>query len=314
MHDSAATRAHRELSRAERGALALLFVVPAFIATNILVARLGAETLPSAAFTFWRWLLAAALVAPFVAAELWRKRAAFRREWRDILLLGAIGMGVSSAFVYVGAKTTTAMNIGLIYTMSPVLIVILSVALFGERLSAPRWVGIGLAFVGVVVIIAKGDPAILAGLRFVAGDLWIVGAAIGWAIYSISLKRRSSEFGTLARFCVLALGGTLALLPFVIAENLAGRVMPTDLRSLGVVALAAIPAGILAYGTYAIVIGRLGPSRAGIILYLNPLYAAFYGWALLGETMQWYHLAGALLLLGGVFLATRRSPRPAARQ
>lgn len=308
MHDAALGRRAREAGRGEGVALLLLFVVPAFISTNILAARLGADTIPPAAFTFWRWLLAAILVLPIVASELWRKREALGREWRDIVLLGAIGMGISSGFVYVGAETTTATNIGLIYTLSPVFIVVLSMALFGERLSAARWLGIGLAFLGVLIIVAKGDPAILAGLRFVAGDLWIVGAALGWAIYSIALKRRGSAFGTLARFCLLALGGCVALLPFLVAEHAGGRTMPFDAKTVGVIALAAIPAGILAYSTYAYVIGRLGPSRAGVILYLNPLCASFYGWALLGERLQWFHLAGALLLLGGVYLATRRSP------
>ena len=114
---------------AERRAYALMAVTPAMFAANMLTARATAGEFPPIALAFWRWLAAFALLAALVGRPLWTERRALLAEWRDLLVLGALGMGVCGAFVYLGAATTTATNIGLIYACSPVLIIC----------SAARW-------------------------------------------------------------------------------------------------------------------------------------------------------------------------------
>src|SRR3546814_1588308 len=88
----------------------------------MLVARATHDLFPPVALAFWRWTATLALLLPFTAAALWRHRYDVLREWRDILVLGALGMGVCGAFVYIAADTTSATNIGLIYAASPILI------------------------------------------------------------------------------------------------------------------------------------------------------------------------------------------------
>nr|MBP8310221.1 EamA family transporter [Burkholderiaceae bacterium] len=63
------------------------------------------------------------------------------------------------------------------------------------------------------------------------------------------------------------------------------------------------------YQAYSFMQRELGPARTGIVLYLGPIWSALVAWALLGEQPQGFHLAGALLILPGVYLATRSSPR-----
>jgi drug/metabolite transporter (DMT)-like permease len=116
---------------------------------------------------------------------LWRQRAEVRREWADLLVLGALGMWICGAFVYIGGRTTTATNIGLIYAGVPVLIMLMAAVVFRERLSGAQLLGAAIALAGVLTIVLKGDPATLVRLDFVVGDLWVATAAFCWAVYSI---------------------------------------------------------------------------------------------------------------------------------
>ena len=113
---------------------ALLFVAPALWSANLLVARWSAEWFPPHALAFWRWLIALTPMLVLYGGVLWRERAQVRREWADLLLLGALGMWICGAFVYIGGRTTTATNIGLIYAGVPVLIMLMAAVVFRERL------------------------------------------------------------------------------------------------------------------------------------------------------------------------------------
>lgn len=103
-------------------AMILLFIVPALFTTNVVVARAVNDTVPPFALAYWRWMLAFLLFLPVVGPELWRHRAAVAAEWRDLLVLGILGMGICGAFVYIGADTTSATNIGLIFGTAPIII------------------------------------------------------------------------------------------------------------------------------------------------------------------------------------------------
>src|SRR3546814_5030188 len=149
----------------------------------------------------------------------WRHRRDILSEWLDVLVLGALGMGVCGAFVYVGADTTSATTIGLIYAASPILIVVLARVFYREPLTAQQGAGVLLSLAGVVAIIARGDLQVLTSLRFAPGDLWIVAAMAAWAVYSILLRHRPSALPMMARFAAIVAGGVLILLPFTVIEG-----------------------------------------------------------------------------------------------
>jgi uncharacterized membrane protein len=115
-----------------RAAFALLFIAPAFFATNMLTARAMADHVPPVALAFGRWSATLAILLVFVGPTLWRERQVLRAEWRHFLTLGALGMGVCGVFVYIGADTTTATNIGLIYATSPIMITAIAWRFLGE--------------------------------------------------------------------------------------------------------------------------------------------------------------------------------------
>src|SRR5260221_1244143 len=131
---------HPPLSR--RAAYALLFVVPALFASNMITARWLQGTIPPVALAFWRWSGTLAFLLIIVGRDAWAQLAAIAREWPTLVLLGSLGMGICGAPVYLAAETTTATNIGLIYAASPVLIIVFAATFWGERLSLVQGSGV----------------------------------------------------------------------------------------------------------------------------------------------------------------------------
>jgi drug/metabolite transporter (DMT)-like permease len=291
----------------ERLAGILLFVCPAMFCTNMLVAKATADLIPPIALAFMRWFGTFALLLPLVGPRLWVRRRAILREWKDLAVLGALGMGVCGAFVYIGADTTTATNIGLIYSASPVLITLLAWAVYGEAASAKQVIGVFACLAGVLIIICKGDVDVLLTLAFTAGDLWIVAGAVSWAIYSVMLRHRPSEMGLATRFGAIVLAGTLVLAPFTAWESVVlGEAPALTWETLGWVALLSCVASFGAYQVYAFVQKTLGAGPTSLLMYLMPVYNVVLAWALLGEEPMVFHWIGAALVLPGLMLATAR--------
>ena len=292
-----------------RIAWTLLLLTPAMFSVNMLGARY-ATFVPPNALALGRWFFVALMLLPFVWTRLVRHLHALGREWRDLLLLGAIGMWICGAWVYIGARSVPALNIGLIYAASPILVVALGRLLYGERLTTGRIAGIVLCLAGVAAVFAKGRIENLLSVQFTEGDLWIAAASACWGLYSVLLKARPSTLDPLTRLCAISFAGSLVLLPFTLGEALLWQAPDlADWRTwLAWIVLAIIP-GVGAYGAFAYCVRELGPSITSVSMYLGPLYVGILAWLILGETPQWYHLMGTLLVLPGLFLATRSAPK-----
>ena len=295
-----------QASRHAKIAQVLLWVVPALWSSNYLIARLANGVIAPHLLALGRWSLAAALMLPWVWHGLRRDGAPWRSEWKQLLVLGALGMWICGAFVYQGGQSTTSTNIALIYAVTPVAIVVASTWLLKERMSAAQRLGVVLAVTGLLFVITKGDLSHLLGVRFTAGDGWIVAAAVSWVAYSVLLKHWSSRLGPAQRLVAIIVGGLVVMLPFTLLEWALMPRHPFSGAALGLVVLAAVVPGALSYGAYSFMQRELGASRTALMLYLAPVYGAAGAWLVLGEQPGWYHAAGAALILPSIALATRR--------
>lgn len=293
-----------------REALVLFVATPAMFATNLLVARGLEGAVPPVALAFGRWTLTFLMLAPIGWLPLWRQRRQALAEWPVLLLLGLLGMGFCGAPIYQAGITTTATNMGLIYSASPILIVALGRLFWGDPAGPRQAAGIALCLAGVVVVIAKGDPAVVLGLQVTAGDLWVALATVSWAVYSLLIRHRPGRLDLRARFAAITLGGVLVNLPAAVAESAIAGLPALDLRVVGIVVLLALVPGLGAFLAYNRLVALIGPASTGLIMYLVPLYNAGLAFLLLGERPQLYHLAGAALILPGIWAATRPAGRP----
>jgi drug/metabolite transporter (DMT)-like permease len=288
-------------------ALLMLWAVPGLWSSNYLIARAAQGVIAPHVLALGRWAVALAVMLPFVWHALKTAPSGWwRTEWRQCLVLGALGMWVCGAWVYIGGQSTSAMNIGLIYAAAPVGIAVVGVWLGHERLSAAKWAAMAMALGGVLWVISKGKPQQLLGLRLNPGDAWVMGASAAWVAYSVLLARWKSALAPQARLAVIVLGGLIVMLPFTVLELALIDAPPFSGKALALVLAAALLPGAISYSAHSYVQRELGVARTALMLYLAPLYAAVLAWWLLGEPPQAYHAFGAALILPSIWLATRR--------
>ena len=283
----------------------LLFIQPIFMASNIIVARGGVEYVPPISLAFWRWLTVFFILMPFFFDEILKKRKQFKSESFKLFILGLTGCGICGAFPFIAGMSTTMANMGIIYTSSPIFIIGISVLFFKDKINLSRIVGLILCLTGVIMIICKGDLTFLINFKFTSGDLWMLGAAIGWAVYSIFLINWKSKFSLMARFTLIAFFGAICLLPFYIIEESFFFNTVFNNNFLFWVLFAAISPGIIAFTLYTKVQKFVGASLAGFTLYIFSIYSAIYGIILFGETLLSFHYYGAALVFSGVYLARK---------
>ena len=288
-------------------AFSLLFIQPIFMASNLVVARGGVEYVPPISLAFWRWTLVFLILLPFTYVILKKNYKIIKKEYKKLFFLGATGCGVCGAFPFLAGQTTTVTNMGIIYTSSPIFIILISSIFFNEKINLTKIIGLIACLFGVLTIIIKGNFYLLINLNFTIGDLWMLAAAIGWALYSVYLFYWKSEFEIFQRFTLIAFFGSISLLPFYIGEEIFGDKTIFNKEFFMWIIFAAIFPGIIAFTLYTMAQKKLGASLTGFTLYIFTIYGAIYGYFLFEEKFENYHLIGTILVFIGVYLAKKRN-------
>lgn len=284
----------------------LLWVTPAIWSSNYIIARVGVGVVPPNTLAFGRWLVALALMLPLV----WRDRRAMAerapREWKQLLTFGALGTWICGAFPYIAGQTTSATNIALIYAAAPVGITVIGSYLLGERLTLRQRLGMVFALAGLLFIVSKGSLEVLLGIRFVAGDLWIAVATMAWISFTLLQQWWKTDLTPVQRLFGSTLAGLLILLPFMLVEMAGATPGWLTPYACLLIFVAGLAPGLMAYLAYTFILSQLGATRTALLLYLSPIYAVLAAWIVLGEAPQWFHAAGAALVLPSIYLASRR--------
>jgi drug/metabolite transporter (DMT)-like permease len=228
-----------------------------------------------------------------------------RQSWRVLVFLGFLGMFICGGMVYLALQKTTATNGTLIYTVPPVIILLIERFWRGRQLRKREVFGVTLAIAGVVIIIAKGSIQTLQSLAFNPGDLLFLMAAISWAMYSIVLKSsKLASLGTLPLFALISPFGALLLLPVAGYEMWLGENLPHTVKHWSIIGGIVLCSSLIAYSTFQHGVRILGASIAGIFMYLMPPFGVGFAWYFLGESIEGFHIAGIVAILSGVILAT----------
>jgi drug/metabolite transporter (DMT)-like permease len=285
---------------------------PLFWAGNFVLARGLHTEIPPIALSFWRWTTALAILLPFTWRGIIAGRAALRRHAPILLLLALLGVTNYNTFAYLGLQHTTATNGVLLSSATPVLIVALSFLLLGRAVRALQLIGILLSLAGVVVIATEGRPATLAAMTLNRGDLWILGAGLDWALYSVCLRWRPDSLEPTVFLTAIVAAGVIPLAPLYLWELSTGAAFAANATNLAAIGYVSLFPSVLAYIFWNRAIAEMGPNRTGQYMHLMPVFGSLLALLLLGERLSWYHGAGVLLIAVGIALATEPFRRRAA--
>jgi drug/metabolite transporter (DMT)-like permease len=273
------------------------------------VARAVHEAMPPIGLAFWRWIGGFVVILGFAWPHLRRDAAALRRGWPCVVLLGGLGIAAFTALVYLGLQSTTAINALLLQSATPLVILLCSFVLFGDRVRPVQLVAIAISLAGVAVIVARGAPAALLALSLNAGDAWVLAGVVCYSLYSALLRLRP-QVHPLSLLAACFGVGSLLLLPFTVAEHWSGAVLHPHLAGLLAIGYLIVFPGCFAYLFYNRGVELAGANRAGQFFHLMPVFGSLLAVLLLGEAFAPYHAVGIALIALGIGLATVRGGPP----
>jgi drug/metabolite transporter (DMT)-like permease len=283
----------------------LLTLANLFWAGNWIVGRGMRAEVPPIALSFWRWVIALAFLLPLAWPYLKRDRAVLLAGWRWLAVLGVLGTCLYNALTYVGLQLTEAINGLLLNSFIPIVIVTLAWIFQGKRLRKIEALGIAASFLGVMTIVARGDPHTLLGLTLNIGDVWILLSVIAWAAYTLLLPKRPAAHPLAFLFAIAAIG-TLATLPLYLMEIAGGRHIHASPGAWAAIAYAGIFPAFLGFIFWNKGVEEVGASRAGLFIHLMPAFGILLAAVFLGERLMNFHFIGIALIFSGIYLTTRK--------
>jgi len=251
-------------------------------------------------------LLSFRLVLGFLVLVLFQARVGRLKsttsQARSIVLIGALGFGVSVGLQFVGTSLSTAANASLVTAASPVFLLLFGSWILGERVTLRRVAALGIASLGVLAVIdprsASFDPAMF------QGNLALLGAAVTWGLYSVLVKRASARVPTLEVSLLAFLGGLLVSLPLAAVEATSTGIGPISTAGiLGILYLGVVSTALAMY-LWNRSLAVLEAGVVSLLFFAQPVVGAGLGASLLGESLTAGFWIGAALIGVGLVVST----------
>ena len=275
---------------------------------NAVLGRLAVGEISPMALVSLRWLGALGLLVAFAHAQVRRDWPAIRERLPFVAAMGAIGFTVFNALFYVAAHWTTAVNIGIIQGSIPVLVLIGAFAAYRTRVTRLQVTGVLVTMLGVAIVAFGGQLARLATLALNIGDVLMIAACVLYAGYTLGLSRRP-PVSPLSLFTGIAAAAFVSSLPLVLAEAALGRFQWPTPAGWVILGLVTLFPSFVAQISFIQGVALIGPSRAGVFVNLVPVFASILALLVLGEPFEPFHGLALGLVLGGIWLSERGTPR-----
>ncbi|WP_377946416.1 DMT family transporter [Alkalibacillus flavidus] len=282
-----------------------LILVVMMFSGNLIVGKAVSE-LPPITVAFIRNVIAFLVIAPLGLKQFRQYFDVFRRDWKPLLGFALTGITTFNVLIYLSLNYTTSTNAGIVEATTPVFAMIVGYIFLKERLSNRQIFGVALSFVGAVWVLIEGSIERLLALQINPGDLTMLLAMIVWAFYSLLLKQHNHKYPIYgAMFAMIGLGA-LVMIPVVAIEWLfvfPGAELFYVESISGLLYLGIFPSVIALY-FWNSAVQNLGPSLSSVFLNLLPVFTTIGAMIFLGETVSLAQIAGGVVVITGVLIAT----------
>lgn len=273
---------------------------------NFIAARVLSDEVPPYTAGFIRFFCASVILIPLSFIR-YRLTGGFRsRLWVGVMAMGLMGVLCYNVCFFQGMKFVEAGRASIIVSTSTIVLAILSAVFFNEAISLLRLFGIVLALTGVIIVITDGSISAVFSEAFSTGDLYILGAVVGFVSYVMICKAVMKELPMLQAITWSCVFGTCFLMPLAYSEHswadFATYSPGSWISLLYLGALGTVASYLLYYNG----VNRIGVTRAVVFSNFGPVVAVFAGWAFLGEHLSVFIVAGAVMVIVGVFLVNSK--------
>lgn len=280
-----------------------------FWSGNFTIARGVIENIPPISLAYWRWATAIIILTPFAIKSLISDWAIIKKHAAYLSITSLLGVSIFNTLIYIAGHSTSAINMSLIAITFPIFIIIISRIIYNELITPNKALGIIFVICGVLTLITKGDVSILKTISFVAGDLWMLLAAISFALYSILIKHKPKNLGTRSFQLSTFIIGLIFLTPFYIWESATTvfQIQEVDKNTFYSILYLGLFASLFSYILWGKAVELLGPTKSSMIYYTLPIFSGLVAYLFLGEKIDSIHLLSMMLILIGVLTAISES-------
>lgn len=283
------------------------------VGAAIVASRFVVMEVPPLTLAMLRYAVGFLCLLPFAARML--RATPVRPPPGDLLAMAALGIGqfgILIALLNWGLQTVAAGPAALIFSLFPLLTLLLGAALGREQVTQRLLAGVLLSIAGVGLSLLPKLQAGDAGSWW--GELAVFASACVGAVCSVLYRPYLQRYPTVPVSAFAMLASVLFLGAIALGEGWPSRVGSLDAGAWGVVVFIGVSSGI-GYFWWLYALKHESPTRVTVFLALNPVTAAALGWALLDERLPPQMLAALALIAAGLWLATRgpsakRQPAP----
>ena len=291
----------------DKTAYIFLVLTTLFWSGNFIVGKAASFfEIPPFTLNFYRWTFAWIILAPFTLKEIFEKKEYILQNIKLILVLGITSITIFNSIVYYSLNFTQVISGVLMISTIPVMIILFCWLLKIEKTNIYQILGVIFSLFGVVVIITKADLGILLNLNFNKGDLWMVVAMFSWAMYSALLRKKKLKITQITLLQTIISAGLILLLPAYLIEMNLGYKANVNLPFILTLSYVVLFPGLASFIFWIKGISIIGSNRSGIFLHLMPIFSTILAIIIFGEKFMIYHSIGAILIITGIILSSRK--------
>lgn len=225
-----------------------------------------------------------------------------RRQWLEAIGVGLVGYGISLGFQFVGTKLSTAANGALVTSATPALVLPFAFLLLNEAVTPRRLLAIAVASLGVLAVIDPRQANLSSNLFL--GNLSLLAAALTWALYSVLVRRVTTNgMDLLQATAVFLLGGLPVTIPFGLWELTTQGLGKITLGVIGGILFLGIISTAIAMFLWNYAFAVLPASVASLTFFAQPVVGTLLGWLFLGEKITPLFVLGGVLIGIGILIS-----------
>ena len=291
----------------DKTAYIFLIFATLFWSGNFIVGKAASLfEIPPFTLNFYRWTFAWLILAPFTLKEIFQKKEYILKNLKLILILGITSITIFNSIVYYSLNFTQVISGVLMISTIPVMIIFFSWIFKIEKTNFYQILGVIFSLFGVVIIVTKADLNKLLNLNFNKGDLWMVVAMLSWAMYSALLRKKKFELSQISLLQTIISAGLILLFPAYLIEMSLGYRLNIHLPFILTLSYVVLFPGLASFFFWIKGISIIGSNRSGIFLHLMPIFSTIMAILIFKEKFMVFHFIGAVLIITGVVLSSKR--------
>ena len=275
---------------------------------NFIIARGVIKTIQPFTLSFYRWFTATIIIAPFAWKYFFPELKVVKQRFLFFLLAAVTGVSMFNTFVYIAGHYSSAINLAILGTCSsPIMSVILARIFLKEKIPALRIAGMVVCVAGILLLLSKGSIENLLAFKFTKGDWWILAAALSFAIYNTTVRKKPQGIHPVNFLFIVFLLGTIVLFPFYLLELNKYGGIEINAANFSTILYLGLGASVICFYIWNKAIGALGSGRTALFGNLIPIFSSIEAVIILHEQFTWIHIISMIIVFAGIVIANFRS-------